>query len=719
MSGHRQRNGNRDAGRRRAGPWRAWPWRAWPWRSWPWLAAVWLSVTVMAVAVARAGDDAGLRSVFAHGAGNRALALGGAYAAVADDASAPVWNPAGLGRLQRGSIYATHTNLIGMGFNEQFASLVLPNWRWGAASLSWRRFGVDGIEQRDDRNILLADDLTDSETEIALGYGKALGESWSVGGTVKMQRQELAEYRDSSLGLDIGVLVRPLLAAGVNSAFARHFAFGLACRNIVEPTLRLDQDDVTDPTGIRAGLAWQDAVGGFGELLLTTDVEKTADMQTRFHAGVEWELQEMLALRLGLNAGDLAAGAGFVWRQVAVDYAFEDNTIASVHRIGVTVAFGPTIEESRLAAVEREEARLEAQLNEAFDDQNRRRVAEMIATTHTALAQDRPEDALAMISAVRVLAPMRDDLTELEMAAYRAQGLAAEAADDLATAMIFYGRCLNLDPENATSRNDMSRVRAEVDTRAARTNELRDIFEKALAAYAAEDYLAAHDGFAAVFAQDPDDAEAEAMLLHTKKAMRLRAGSLAEQCRSMALAGELAGARDALTRARALDPDHPAVARAARTLAEQAGRSVTRAPDATATAGTGGPSPAVTAVLPAGMATPAVNEPPPLSPERSAEIADLYRRGMAAAQANRRDDAVRYWELVWSALPDYQNVGEHLKREYLVRGMEFFAANDIDGAVRQWEKALAVDPDDTRARGYLQRAYEQRARIAEIRSETP
>ena len=107
-----------------------------------------------------------------------------------------------------------------------------------------------------------------------------------------------------------------------------------------------------------------------------------------------------------------------------------------------------------------------------------------------------------------------------------------------------------------------------------------------------------------------------------------------------------------------------------------------------------------------------------LTPERRAEVADLYRRGMTAAESGRRDDAVRYWELVWSAVPDYQQVADHLKREYLVMGMESFATNDVDGAVQQWEKALAVDPEDARTRGYLARAYEQRARIDKIRSET-
>ncbi len=45
---------------------------------------------------ASAMDDGGGRSVFATGAGNRALSMGGAFAAVANDASAPIYNPVGV-----------------------------------------------------------------------------------------------------------------------------------------------------------------------------------------------------------------------------------------------------------------------------------------------------------------------------------------------------------------------------------------------------------------------------------------------------------------------------------------------------------------------------------------------------------------------------------------------------------------------------------------------
>ncbi len=70
-------------------------------------------------AIGTTGEDNGSRSILADGAGNRALALGGSYVAIADDASAVLWNPGGLGWLQRREFQTSHTNLIGLGFSEQ------------------------------------------------------------------------------------------------------------------------------------------------------------------------------------------------------------------------------------------------------------------------------------------------------------------------------------------------------------------------------------------------------------------------------------------------------------------------------------------------------------------------------------------------------------------------------------------------------------------------
>ena len=117
-------------------------------------------------APARAAEDAGVGSIFTEGAGSRALALGGAFVAISDDASAALWNPAGLGHIQRNELQAMSANLYGLGISEQYASLAFPSWRWGTAAFVFRRFGVSGVERRDDRNVLLAGDLSDSQTQL-------------------------------------------------------------------------------------------------------------------------------------------------------------------------------------------------------------------------------------------------------------------------------------------------------------------------------------------------------------------------------------------------------------------------------------------------------------------------------------------------------------------------------------------------------------------------
>ena len=46
------------------------------------------------------------------GVGSRAIALGGAYAATADDATCMYWNPAGLGWIKKAGISVNHANWL-------------------------------------------------------------------------------------------------------------------------------------------------------------------------------------------------------------------------------------------------------------------------------------------------------------------------------------------------------------------------------------------------------------------------------------------------------------------------------------------------------------------------------------------------------------------------------------------------------------------------------
>lgn len=601
---------------------------------------------LLAAGTASASDDGGVRSVFARGAGERALGLGGAYGAVAGDATALFWNPAGLALADRVGLQASHTDLIGLGFYEQQGALVLPGWRLGTFAVGFRRFGVDGIEGRDDRGSLTADDLKDAESELSLGFGSGLGKAWALGAAFKLQNQELAGASGSGMGLDLGIQGRPLLAAGGTSALARGLSLGMTLRNVIEPTIRLIDEDVPDPMSMRFAAAAGLPLGSATGLLLVADFERTRGMEGRLHAGAELVLLQLLALRAGSNAGVLAAGAGLRWHNLAVDYAFEDNVLEAVHRFGLGITFGPATQERRQAALDRQQQGLNDRLQDAFQWENTRRNAALIDEARGALVAGDHATALDRAQVLLVLAPGNPEGRALAARAHLGMGREAEAADDLAGAAIAYERCLKIEPGLAEGQEALARLKAASDRLAERSAANRGLYDAGMAHYVAGDHAEAGTVLRRLLEVDGNDREAIGLLQLTEQALRTEQKIAAVMARA-----------DASER-----------------------------------------------------------RTEPLSPSRRAQIAALYRKGVVAAETGRRDDAARYWELVWSAAPDYQQVGDFLKREYLARGMEAFAAGRLDAAVTIWEKALEVGPGDPRTLGYLARAHEHINRPREIRS---
>lgn len=659
-------------------------------------------VTCFGCGLVLAQDDGGGRSILADGAGGRALGLGGAYAGVADDASAVLWNPGGLGHVQRREFQATHTDLMGLGFNEQYASFVLPHWRWGVASLTFQRFGVGGVEGRDDRNRLTGDDLSDAETELTLGYGRTVGAIWSFGGALKLRKQSLAGYSDSGVGLDLGLMVHPLRAFESTRAHADDLTLGLAVRNALEPALRLNQEPVKDPTGIRFGGAYRWHFGREGEVLAAMDVEKTRDMNTHLHAGLEVSVVEPLALRAGLNQGRFVAGAGLYWREMGVDYQFEDHPTEFFHRFGVSLKFGRTRQEARRLAIAAEEAQLQQRLNAAFDDQRRRRLTELLAKAESAVREQNVTEASNILAMVQVIDPNTKGLPELEARILLLQAAAQEEDGDYAAAMVSLHRAKELDPTNGRASIMLQRIREASDSRARRTDAIRAQLDRAQDAFSAGDLVKARDGFQAVLKLAPADKEARSMLAFTDVAIATRIANHLAQARTLIEADQLGRAQAELSAVRALDPRAPGLAAAEKTLADRKVKSLAVARET---------APSVQNEAPAAESTPVEPVVPGLTVQQQREMEDLYQRGIAAMEAGQKDQALHYWELVWSTDPNHQNVTEYLAQNYLARGMEFFVAGDLPEAVTNWEAAVRVDPTDPKALGYLQRAREQSDRM--------
>jgi tetratricopeptide (TPR) repeat protein len=99
--------------------------------------------------------------------------------------------------------------------------------------------------------------------------------------------------------------------------------------------------------------------------------------------------------------------------------------------------------------------------------------------------------------------------------------------------------------------------------------------------------------------------------------------------------------------------------------------------------------------------------PPRLTERQKEDMAKFYENGVAALKDGRTQDAIRYWEWVYSLDPGYRNVKENLKREHHLLGIQAFSEGRLTEAVENWETALKIDPQDAKTRAYLDRARQQ------------
>jgi tetratricopeptide (TPR) repeat protein len=644
--------------------------------------------------VARAADDAGTTSVFANGAGNRALALGSAYTAVANDAGGWMWNPGGLGIASRGQFQLTQSSPDELDFRESYAGVVVPSWRWGGLAATYRQFGVAGIEGRDDRN-LPTGELESQESEMALGYGRMVGDALSLGAVAKIRRQELGGRAANGVGADLGMMLRPAALNTGAPAWMRDLTVGFALANLLPPSMVLDREEVSDPRIARLGFAVRQSLRATGSALIAFDIESVEGRSSRVHAGLEVTPHPVFDLRIGISGSTFTAGSGVQVGPTEFEYAFENQPLSPVHRFGLTFHFGSTIDQARDRYVAEREAEMQARLDETFETRQRERLKALAAEVDAALVAGDPVLAVERATLLRALDPGHPDGVKLEARSLNAMARTQESAGEFAEAAVTYARAKQAAPGDTTASAGLERCRAESNRRAARTADLQAKFESGLNAFTAGRLVEARSSFEMLLAIRPQDEEARAMLTRTETAIARRAETLVGRARRDLAAGSPSEARTALDQARALDPNAPGLA-----VVEGQLRRVS----STGTTSSSPPPP------------PTQDPPRELTGAERREVAQLYQRGLTAMQAGNTHIAMRYWELVWEKAPDYQNVRQSLKQEYLARGMEAFAAGNLAEAVKQWENALRMDPRDPRARAYLSRAQEHLARSREIGS---
>jgi len=269
---------------------------------------------VMVLSAVAFADGIGAFSAFKNGVGARALAMGGAFVAVADDATAMLWNPAGLAQLEDTRLAGMSTDLYGLGITHQFIGAVTTFANLGVG-LGWERASIDG--QIVDGGGELGGTFTWVEQAIVGSLATNVLDVAMAGANVKYYLADngLGDAA-SGFGFDLGLLV----------SLGDMFVIGVNAMDLAGSTLAWDGGTTDVISGLyKAGLAMSLAED---RLILATDVDFDGTDLGNTHVGVEFQVIDELALRGGVvltnNFQDyyFTIGAGINVAGLYVDAAY-------------------------------------------------------------------------------------------------------------------------------------------------------------------------------------------------------------------------------------------------------------------------------------------------------------------------------------------------------------------------------------------------------------
>jgi len=312
-----------------------------------------LTALVAATAAPVSADSAGRAGAFLKmGVGARALGMGSAFTAIADDSTAAFWNPAGLATLEKPEASFMHANLtLDRKYNFlNYAHVVKDKdgKKKYTVALSHIRFGIDGIPETKlawnpgpsdnpattqngqyiaGQPVYIFGYFDDTESATFGTYARKLSEKMYGGVNVKRINQDLYSNSADSWGLDLGFLYKA----------SDKGTLGLSIRDIGE-SLKWDTDSGHSdkvPVTTTLGAAYKTS----DRMTVAVDLNKVEDLDAKFRAGTEFWLNSNAAVRMGTQAGDLTLGASFKLDTWRFDYSYVDETLGEAHRMSASKQF--------------------------------------------------------------------------------------------------------------------------------------------------------------------------------------------------------------------------------------------------------------------------------------------------------------------------------------------------------------------------------------------
>lgn len=235
--------------------------------------------------------------------GSRALGMGNAFTAVADDASAGFWNPAGLIQWQGVKLFGVNK------FHDREDYRFDPKgigYSYRGYSLFWGNKIAIGVESGiPDFNYY--------------GIARQFGSYIAAGVSLKFKRRhpsDTYQFFGYATAYDIGLLLKPHPNLKFGGLLQNFEGYGLHWLTL--------------------GAAYRYAPYQFAvDVAVPTDTATSPE----FYIGVEWNRFPLIPVRLGFSNGAVTLGLGVAWRGLHLNYARILETPTASDFIELSISF--------------------------------------------------------------------------------------------------------------------------------------------------------------------------------------------------------------------------------------------------------------------------------------------------------------------------------------------------------------------------------------------
>ena len=275
--------------------------------------------------------------------GARATAMGGAFVAVADDASSVYWNPAGIARIQGTVVSINHLNWVGDVNLTQGTYVFSLGFLPGMLAFNARSLYMDRLKRttvfRPDGDGTFFDA---GYSSFGLTYARSLTDKFSLGVTASLVHAGLDDLTTNTVAFDVGTLY---------DTGYRSLKVGMSIQNMGVGELSYVEKTQSAklPILFRVGAS----INVFSTLdhrvLTTAEFSHPPDNNERLNWGGEYQFKDFLFVRGGMNFGydaeGVTGGIGLEFptslsSETRFDYSYTDlSDLSAAHRFSLEIGF--------------------------------------------------------------------------------------------------------------------------------------------------------------------------------------------------------------------------------------------------------------------------------------------------------------------------------------------------------------------------------------------